>query len=78
MSSEGLNLTVPDKYSEWPHDARSFVLAEANTASEIRREIDSLAGMSHDSASDTPGRFTKEELTQIVMALGGPQEDGQP
>jgi len=43
--SRGLNLTVPDEADEWPHEARAFVLAEANTAADLRQEIDSLAGM---------------------------------
>ena len=73
----GLNLTVPNSYEEWPHDARAFVLAEANTAEDLRREIDSLAGMTYDS-DDNPSGFTKDELAQIVMALGGPQEDDRP
>ena len=67
----GLNLDVPDEYDEWPHDARAFVLAEANTAQELRQEIDSLAGMEHKSDADAPQAFTTDELAQIVMALGG-------
>jgi len=71
----GLNLTIPDEADEWPHEARAFVLAEANTAADLRQEIDSIAGMSNDADSDAPDRFTKGELAQIVLALGGPQEE---
>jgi len=71
----GLNLTIPDEADEWPHEARAFVLAEANTAKELRQEIDSLAGMPNDADDDKAGAFTKDELAQLVLALGGPQEE---
>ena len=74
----GLNLDVPDEYDEWPHDARAFVLAEANTAAELRTEIDSLAGLSSEWEADDCASFTKDELAAVVMALGGPQEDDRP
>ena len=74
----GLNLEIPDEYDGWPHDAQAFVLAEANTSQELRQEIDSLVGMSHEPGTDVPQSFTKDELAQIVMALGGPQEDDRP
>jgi len=69
-----MNIDVPDEFDEWPFEARAFVLAEANTAADLRQEIDSLAGMEHDTEMDTHQRFTNEELAQLVMALGGPQE----
>jgi len=71
----GLNLTVPDEADEWPHEARAFVLAEANTAADLRQEIDSLAGMTNDADDDKAAAFTKDELAQLVLALGGPQEE---
>ena len=71
-----MNVEVPDEFDEWPFEARAFVLAEANTALDLRQEIDSLSGMEHDSDSDKANQFTKEELSQIVMALVGPQESG--
>lgn len=71
----GLNLTIPDEADEWPHEARTFVLAEANTAAELRQEIDSLAGMTNDADDDKAAAFTKDELAQLVLALGGPQEE---
>lgn len=69
-----MNLDVPDEYEDWPFEARAFVLAEANTSAELRQEIDSLAGMEHDPDADAHQQFTNDELAQIVMALGGPQE----
>lgn len=71
----GLNLTIPDEADEWPHEARAFVLAEANTAADLRQEIDSLAGMTNDADDDKAAAFTKDELAQLVLALGGPQEE---
>lgn len=68
------NLDVPDEFEEWPFDARSFVLAEANTAIELREEINALAGLAGAvDGSDSAAQFTKEELATLVMALGGPQ-----
>ncbi|MFD1515089.1 hypothetical protein [Halomarina rubra] len=68
------DLTVPEEFDNWPFDVRSFVLAEANTAVELREQIDSLAGLSSDDwESDNAGAFTKTELATLVMALGGPQ-----
>lgn len=72
----GMNLDVPDEYDEWPHDARSFVLAESNTAVDLREEINSLAGMAGEFESANAGLFTKEDLAELVIALGGPQRGG--
>ncbi|PHQ39071.1 hypothetical protein DJ69_08105 [Halorubrum persicum] len=69
-----MNLDAPDEYEDWPFEARAFVLAEANTATDLRREIDSLAGLEHDTTMDTHQSFTNDELAQLVMALGSPQE----
>ncbi|WP_135302619.1 hypothetical protein [Haloarcula amylovorans] len=67
------NLEIPNEFEEWPHGARSFTLAEANTAKDLRREINSLAGLSSDDVThDKAGQFTKEQLATLVMALGGP------
>jgi hypothetical protein len=72
---DSINLTVPDEFDEWPHDARAFVLAEANGATDLREEINTLAGLSSDEyRSDNAGSFTKEQLATLVLALGGPQE----
>lgn len=71
----GANIDVPAEYDDWPHDARAFVLAEANTAVDLREEINSLVGFtSEDLESDSAAQFTKEELAELIMALGGPQE----
>lgn len=72
---EPMNLNIPDEYDDWPHDARRFVLAEANSAVALREEINSLAGLSSDEyKSDNAGAFTKDQLAMLVIALGGPQE----
>ena len=72
---DSINLTVPDEFDDWPHETRSFVLAEANGTIDLREEINSLAGLSSgDYQSDNAGSFTKEQLATLVLALGGPQE----
>ncbi|MEZ3163255.1 hypothetical protein ABNG03_00210 [Halorubrum sp. RMP-47] len=73
-----MNLDIPGEYEDWPFEAPAFVLAEANTAADLRQEIDSLAGMKHDTEMDTHQRFTNDELVQLVIALGGPQESDRP
>lgn len=70
-------LTVPDEAEEWPHDARRFVLAEANTTVDLRREIEDIVGLPHHDVSNgdgNAGQFTKEQLAAILLALGGPQD----
>jgi predicted alpha-1,6-mannanase (GH76 family) len=68
------DLTVPDRFGEWPHDARRFVLAEANTAAEIRAEIDSVVGLDSTSWEDqTALSLTKGEAAAILLALKGPE-----
>jgi len=70
-----MSVDVPDEYQEFPFEAKRFVLAEANTAKDIRREIEAIVGLE---AEDVSGRdasqFTKEQMAAILMALGGPQE----
>jgi len=68
------DLDVPDKYDDWPFDAKNFVLAEANTALELRHEIEALAGMEKtDEEGRAVSQFSKDEMATIVMALGGPR-----
>jgi hypothetical protein len=74
--SDAANIDVPEEFDEWPFDARRFVLAEANTAADLRREIDALAGMSSDGwEQDQPLRLTKDQAAALLMALGGAQGD---
>lgn len=69
-----MSLTVPDEADEWPHDAKRFVLAEANSAIELREEIDGIVGLdARDYGNGSAGQFTKEQLAAVVLALGGPQ-----
>ncbi|WP_435075930.1 hypothetical protein [Halococcus sp. AFM35] len=69
-------LDVPDEFDDWPFEAKAFVLAEANTTAELRKEICGLAGLSFDGMeSDKAGQFTKDEMATLVMALGGPDGD---
>ncbi|WEL29817.1 hypothetical protein [Haloferax volcanii] len=71
---EDCEVTVPDEFGEWPHDAKRFVLAEANSAIDLRVEINNIVGLSNDEfRSDNASSFTKEELAGILMALGGPE-----
>lgn len=68
-------LALPDELDEWPHEARKFVLAESNTLEDLRIEMNALAGIPSDVASD-PGdsSITKEEVAALILALGGPQD----
>jgi len=67
-------LDVPPEYEEWPFEARRYVLAEANTALELREEIDGIVGLNSETeGSDSVLQFTKDEAAAVLMALGGPQ-----
>ena len=68
------DVDVPDEYEAFPFEAKRFVLAEANTAVEIRRAINNIVGLPNEGLeSDSASNLTKEELAAILMALGGPQ-----
>jgi len=72
-----MSLDVPEEFDEWPFEARSFVLAEANTAAELRQAICNHTGMSFEDVDDGhEGKFTKEQMAVLVRALGGPDGDG--
>lgn len=66
------NVDVPDDWRDWPFEARAYVLAEANTAEELRKEINSIVGMSNDFEKNKALNLKKDEAAQILMALGGP------
>jgi len=72
-----VSLTVLDEFDEWPFGARRFVLAEANGAVELRREIFDIVGIENDVEDNSTGsalQLTKDEAAAIVMALGGPRD----
>ena len=70
-----MSVDVPDEYEEFPFEAKRFVLAEANHAKEIRREIEAIVGLEPEEIEGRgASQFTKEQMAAILMALGGPQE----
>ena len=72
--SESLNLEVPEEFGEWPHEAKAFVLAEANETTDLRNEIHALAGIAGTVEDGTRANsFSKEQLANLIIALGGPQ-----
>lgn len=71
-----MTVYVPEKAEDWPFEAKAFAISEANDAVEIRREIDSLAGIPEpnwDGDQKSAQFFSKSELTLLLLALGGPQ-----
>lgn len=73
MSTVDDDVDVPDRWEDWPFEARAYVLAEANSAVELRESINSIVGMPNDEfESDNALSLTKSEAAQILMALGGP------
>ena len=68
------NLEVPDEFNDWPHDARRFVLAEANSMEDLRKEMNALAGIPSEGKDLDGSSITKDEVAALVIALGGPQE----
>ena len=72
-----MSVTIPPKADDWQFEAKRFAVSEANTAAEIREEIDDILGDSDPrwvEIGGAPGAFTKEELAMLLLALGGPQE----
>ncbi|WP_114578553.1 hypothetical protein [Saliphagus sp. LR7] len=78
MSVDTDGADVPDEWEDWPFDARAYVLAEANNAIDLRREIEDIVGMEPIEEADNgkAGQFTKAQLAMILMALGGPGGEG--
>ena len=69
------DVSAPEEYEEFPFEAKRFVLAEANTAVELRRAVNNIVGLSNEGLeSGNASKLTKEELAAILMALGGPQD----
>ena len=69
------DVDVPDEYEAFPFEAKRFVLAEANTATDLRRAINNIVGLPNEGLeADNASKVTKEELAAILMALGGPQD----
>ena len=66
------NIDLPDDWQDWPFEARAYVLAEANTAEDLRKEINGIVGMSNDFETNKALNLKKDEAAQILMALGGP------
>lgn len=67
---------VTENWEEWPFEARAYVLAEANTAVELRESINDIVGMpNEDIMQDQALNLTKSEAARILMALGGPHGD---
>ena len=71
-----MSVDVPPKADDWPFEAKRSAVSEANTAAEIREEIDDILGDSDPrwfEVGGDPGQFTKGELAMLLLALGGPQ-----
>jgi len=66
-------VAVPPEFDDFPHEARRFVLSQANDAADIRVAINNRVGLSNDDLeADRAGSFTKDELAAVLLALGGP------
>lgn len=67
---------IPDKAGEWPFEAKAAAICEVNTTTDVRSEIDAIAGIEDPNwqgNDSTANQFTKYELTLLLLALGGPQ-----
>lgn len=71
-----MSVSLPPEADEWQFEAKRYAVSEANTAAEIRAEIDGILGDGEPRWGETgvdPGHFTKDELAMLLLALGGPQ-----
>lgn len=69
-----MSVTLPPQADDWEFEARRFAISEANSAQEIREEIDAIVGLEGDCDDSDAGWFAKDELAMLLLALGGPQE----
>jgi len=72
-----MSVELPPAADDWEFEARRFAVSEANTAEDIRREIDAIVGVEEANWTTTgrkPVSFSKDELALVLLALGGPQE----
>jgi len=75
-----MSASMPENAADWPFEARVTALAQHNTSVDIRKEIDNIIGLSNprwDASNSDSGHFNKEELSLLLLALGGPQEAGR-
>ena len=71
--SKSASVNVPEGWEDWPFEARAYVLAEANTAVDLREAINDIVGMPNDDImQDQALNLRKDEAAKILMALGGP------
>jgi hypothetical protein len=63
---------LPDEAEEWPFEAKRSAVASANSAAEIREDIDTIVGLRSEWAETGALSFTKHEAAAILLALGGP------
>lgn len=65
-------LDEPDGLAEWPRDAQALALCGRNGMRELRREIESRAGLDHTNPEPVRrGQFSKDELRAILATLRG-------
>lgn len=67
------DLDVPDLEGV-PYEHRSAIIAQKNEVGKVRAEIDGIVGLdSSEWNPKNPGQFSKEDLAELLLALGGPQ-----
>ena len=72
-----MSVELPPAADDWEFSAKHYAISEANTAEDIRREIDAIVGIENPNwtmTGRTAGSFAKQELALVLLALGGPQE----
>ena len=72
--SDAERVELPNGADEWPRDALVARLAHENRMEDLRREIDTICDMDHDTTMSTHPLFTKEEIATVLVELGWMEE----
>lgn len=67
----------PDGLDSMDYEMKLVAICNKNTTDQIRKEIDSIVGLDSSEwdeySSTNSAQFKKEQLAEIMIALGGPQ-----
>lgn len=69
-------LNIPDEFDTWPEGAKHLQLVKHNDLKDLRKELDALAGLEvGEYDPSTAATFTKADVAQLLMELGGPRHE---
>lgn len=79
MANESLEVEIEDGFDSLDYNMKKLILKDLNRGMELRAEVDRIVGldtehwMNQKSPQSACLCFSKGELAELVLALGGPQ-----